>query len=291
MLESILFEQNNAFAQAKKINSVKLYTGEINPTLIAKGFDEESEDPEAVLELMQDGAFIGKILEKTVLNRLKRMNFDVQGLGKNAPYDLKYSLKLADDQIEQGNIEVRVIGKTGVDLSPSSTRGAQRKRDAVKTQQKIEGSKYYILVDIRKIKSEVMPSSYDVYLVLSDYLANLFKGGKLGKYGGTKNAQAIDLLLKGKLSPNSIEEFEELIVLLQDELKNPQTIYPKRAVLKLINQYQKELIKLKDIKSSLDVASQEPSVSVDDPQNPPDNLRLVAEYRYRQGVLALTMAE
>ena len=60
---------------------------------------------------------------------------------------------------------------------------------------------------------------------------------------------------------------------------------------KLINQYQKELIKLKDIKSSLDVASQEPSVSVDDPQNPPDNLRLVAEYRYRQGVLALTMAE
>ncbi len=291
MLESILFEQNNAFAQAKKINSVKLYTGEINPTLIAKGFDEESEDPEAVLELMQDGAFIGKILEKTVLNRLKRMNFDVQGLGKNAPYDLKYSLKLADDQIEQGNIEVRVIGKTGVDLSPSSTRGAQRKRDAVKTQQKIEGSKYYILVDIRKIKSEVMPSTYDVYLVLSDYLANLFKGGKLGKYGGTKNAQAIDLLLKGKLSPNSIEEFEELIVLLQDELKNPQTIYPKRAVLKLINQYQKELIKLKDIKSSLDVASQEPSVSVDDPQNPPDNLRLVAEYRYRQGVLALTMAE
>ena len=152
MLESILFEQNNAFAQAKKINSVKLYTGEINPTLIAKGFDEESEDPEAVLELMQDGAFIGKILEKTVLNRLKRMNFDVQGLGKNAPYDLKYSLKLADDQIEQGNIEVRVIGKTGVDLSPSSTRGAQRKRDAVKTQQKIEGSKYYILVDIRKDK-------------------------------------------------------------------------------------------------------------------------------------------
>ncbi len=291
MLESILFEQNNAFAQAKKINSVKLYTGEINPTLIAKGFDEESEDPEAVLELMQDGAFIGKILEKTVLNRLKRMNFDVQGLGKNAPYDLKYSLKLADDQIEQGNIEVRVIGKTGVDLSPSSTRGAQRKKDAVKTQQKIEGSKYYILVDIRKIKSEVMPSTYDVYLVLSDYLANLFKGGKLGKYGGTKNAQAIDLLLKGKLSPNSIEEFEELIVLLQDELKNPQTIYPKRAVLKLINQYQKELIKLKDIKSSLDVASQEPSVSVDDPQNPPDNLRLVAEYRYRQGVLALTMAE
>lgn len=291
MLESILFEQDNAFAQAKKINSVKLYTGEINPTLIAKGFDEESEDPEAVLELMQDGAFIGKILEKTVLNRLKRMNFDVQGLGKNAPYDLKYSLKLADDQIEQGNIEVRVIGKTGVDLSPSSTRGAQRKRDAVKTQQKIEGSKYYILVDIRKIKSEVMPSTYDVYLVLSDYLANLFKGGKLGKYGGTKNAQAIDLLLKGKLSPNSIEEFEELIVLLQDELKNPQTIYPKRAVLKLINQYQKELIKLKDIKSSLDVASQEPSVSVDDPQNPPDNLRLVAEYRYRQGVLALTMAE
>lgn len=291
MLESILFEQDNAFAQAKKINSVKLYTGEINPTLIAKGFDEESEDPEAVLELMQDGAFIGKILEKTVLNRLKRMNFDVQGLGKNAPYDLKYSLKLADDQIEQGNIEVRVIGKTGVDLSPSSTRGAQRKKDAVKTQQKIEGSKYYILVDIRKIKSEVMPSTYDVYLVLSDYLANLFKGGKLGKYGGTKNAQAIDLLLKGKLSPNSIEEFEELIVLLQDELKNPQTIYPKRAVLKLINQYQKELIKLKDIKSSLDVASQEPSVSVDDPQNPPDNLRLVAEYRYRQGVLALTMAE
>jgi hypothetical protein len=291
MLESILFEQDNAFAQAKKINSVKLYTGEINPTLIAKGFDEESGDPEAVLDLMQDGAFIGKILEKTVLNRLKKMNFDVQGLGKNAPYDLKYSLKLADDQMEQGNIEVRVIGKTGVDLSPSSTRGAQRKRDAVKTQQKIEGSKYYILVDIRKIKSEIMPSTYDVYLVLSDYLANLFKGGKLGKYGGTKNAQAIDLLLKGKLSPNSIEEFEELIVLLQDELKNPQTIYPRRAVLKLINQYQKELIKLKDIKSSLDVASQEPSPSVDAPQNPPDNLRLVAEYRYRQGALVLTMAE
>lgn len=292
MLESILFQENDtAFDQAKKINSVKLYTGQITPALIAKGFDSEMDDPESVLDLMSDGAFIGKILEKTVLNRLRKMNIDVEGLGKNAPYDVKYTLKNADDQIEQGNIEIRVIGKTGVDLSPSSTRGAQRKRDASKTQNKIDGSNYYILVDIRKVKAESSPSSYDVYLVLSSYLSNLFKGGKLGKYGGTKNTKAIDLLLKGQLSPNTIEEFEELIVMLKNELTNPQTIYPKRAVQQLLKQYTKEIEKLKAIKSSL-TPTEDGDVSLSLPPTGPDEpLRLVAEYHYRQGSLVLTMVE
>ena len=183
--------------------------------------------------------------------------------------------------MEQGTIEVRVIGKTGVDLSPSSTRGAQRKRDPLKTKEKIAGSNYYILVDIRKIKSDVSPSSYDVYLVLSTYLANLFQGGKLGKYGGTKNSKVIDLLLTGKLSPDTVEEFEELIKLLNDELKNPQTIYPKKAVMKLLKQYSKELEHLKGIKSSLN-PGQAPETQ---------DLRLVAEYRYRQELLDLAMVE
>ena len=284
MLESILYEQDNIFNQANKINSVKLYTGQVNPALIAKGFDSESTDPEAVLDLMNDGAFIGKVLEKTVLGRLKGMGYNIEALGKNAPYDLKYTLKNASDEVEEGQIEVRVIGKTGVDLSPSSTRGANRKKDAIKTLDKIEGSKYYILVDIRNLKVENGPSNYDVYLVLSSYLSSLFKGNKLGKYGNTKSATAIDSLLKGNLTPNTVEEYEELIANLKSELETPQTPYPKRTVLRLLKQYTKELEKLNLVHSSL---KREKPSEVEDL----GNLRLVAEYRYRHGLTVLTMAE
>jgi hypothetical protein len=249
MLESILFERsefssqiNNIFTQAKIDNVIKLYTGKINPLLIAKGFDEENDNPKTISDLLEDGAFLGKVLEKTVLNRLKKMNLDVESLGRNAPYDLKY--RIIDDvskEIKEGNIEIRVFGKNGVYLGPSSTKGAKRLGDFEKTQKKIEGADFYILINIRNITNSL---TYDVYLVVSTYLADMLKNNKIGKYGRIESYEYALLLLNKKANPKTIEEFEDTISYLKDRLNDPEV--NKNSIKNLIKKYEKELQYLKN---------------------------------------------
>lgn len=250
-LKTLLFEDSSIFTKAPEVKSLKLYSSQINPLLIAKGFDPSIDDPDAIKDVMKDGAFIGKIIEKTVLEHLKKIGVNASGLGKNAPYDIRYILNDIEKEIKkEGNIEVRVIGKTGINLAPSSTKGSGRVSSPEKTKEKIGGSDYYILVDIREINEE--GGTYSVYLVISTYLEKLYKGGHLGKYGSSKSAKIIDQILSGKLEPDTEESLMELISNIDIELKNNDLGLNKRQIQQLIslkNQYNKSLERIRNINS------------------------------------------
>jgi hypothetical protein len=171
---------------------------------------------------MRDGGFLGKLLEHAILEKLKSGGLESKSTTRGSDYDIEYKLS---DMAKSGNIEVRVItNASGMNLQPSSTQGAGRKTDPIKTNAKIAGSDFYIFADIRKILSG-QSDSYSVYLVSSSYLEDLFKSGTLGKDGRTKAGDKINNILNQEVKPEdkfkNIAKIDKTIQTAKKGLENP----------------------------------------------------------------------
>lgn len=210
-----------------------LFTGKIDLTKFLGAFGLDAGDIEGEeLETFKNGRLFGDLVQHTITKQLNK-NPDAIFKGKTSatPNNDDYDI-LVKDGIENKKIEVRLFTNAGVmRVQPSKLvkQAYSGEEDSHKekglffnTLKKIKGSYGYIFADIRSFQnSSSLIGTYDVYLVLSEYLYDLGLRGFFGKKGeksfwkkDEKGEVGRDRLLKkffdGTLEPTDISKEKDV---------------------------------------------------------------------------------
>jgi hypothetical protein len=254
--------------ESNKPERVKyLFTGKIDLTkfLAAFGLDTSDIAPEE-LETFKNGRLFGDLVQHTITKHLNKTHEDFKGAttatANNDDYDMIVQLGT-----ENRKIEIRLFTNAGVmRVQPSklAKQAYSGEEDSHKekglffnTLRKIKGSYGYIFADIRNFQnSNSLIGTYDVYLVLSDYLYDLGLRGFFGKKGeksfwkkDVREEEGRDKLLKkfftGTLEPTDIskEKNTEAKKVLFDKVEQDIDYLDKQ-----IDKAKEELIQYKNYK-------------------------------------------